>query len=178
MGKGIYGVKVFRAALVSVGFVFLPAGLSLARPGDQPSTFEEMLVHNPYHQNAWSAEQKAVWETIETWNRAFSENDPDTYFTFIADEITLLLPSSPYRVEGKPDDMEEFRFFLNRGATRVGFFQELQPQVTVIGEMAFVCYYSRGFYGEPEGQMATFKETDILKRTPEGWKIIHIHLSK
>lgn len=135
-------------------------------------------IHNPYNEQNWDEEQKEVWQTIEKWNHAFSQNDPDTYFTYIADEITLLLPSGPYRVEGKPDDMQEFEFLLGKGFTKVGFFQEMQPQVTVIGNMAFVSYYSRGYYGEPDGQMASFKETTILKKTSEGWKIIHIHLSR
>lgn len=138
----------------------------------------EAAVHNPHHQNNWSGEQQEVWQVIENWNDAFARNDPETYFTYIADEITLLLPSGPYRVEGKPDDREEFEFFLGKGFTRVGFFQEMQPLVFVSGDMAFVSYYSRGFYGEDEGQMAFFKETTILKKTSQGWKIIHIHLSK
>lgn len=142
------------------------------------AAFHEAAVHNPHHQNNWSKEQTEVWHVIEEWNDAFAKNDPETYFTFIADEITLVLPSGPYRVEGKKDDREEFELLLRKGLTKVGFFQEMQPLVFVLGDMAFVSYYSRGFYGEPEGQIASFKETTILKKTGQGWKIIHIHLSK
>lgn len=170
--------KAIKEICLTLGVVAVAMGsVALAAETDNHEQ-EETLVHNPYHQNNWSEDQREVWQTIEKWNYAFSQNDPDTYFTYIAEEITLVLPSGPYRVEGKPDDRQEFEFLLKKGFTKVGFFQELQPQVTVIGDMAFVSYYSRGFYGEPEGQMATFKETTILKKTPEGWKIIHIHLSK
>lgn len=167
--------RLFPPASRAAALAFL---VLLPAPAPLSAESEVTTVHNPHHQQNWSEDQKEVWRTIEKWNHAFRENDPDTYFTYIADEITLVLPSGPYRVEGKPDDEEEFRFLLGRGLTRVGFFQEMQPQVTVIGAMAFVSYYSRGFYGEPEGALASFKETTILKKTPKGWKIIHIHLSK
>lgn len=80
--------------------------------------------------------------------------------------------------EKAPDDREEFEFLLRKGITKVGFFQEMQPYVFVSGDMAFVTYFSRGFYGEDEGQMAYFKETTILRKdSQQGWQIIHIHLS-
>lgn len=170
--------SIFKKLLLSLTLLGGIVSTNLEAKEQDIAALHKAAVHNPYHQNNWSQEQKEVWRVIESWNDAFARNDPDTYFTFIADEITLVLPSGPYRVEGKPDDQEEFEFLLGKGFTKVGFFQEMQPQITVIGDMAFVSYYSRGFYGEVEGQMAYFKETTILKKTSEGWKIIHIHLSK
>ena len=123
-------------------------------------------------------EQIEVLETIEKWNNAFAANDPVAYFQFIHDEITLFLPASPYRVEGKQDDREEFEYSLKKGWTRVGYFQELQPKVQIIGNTAIVTYHNRGTYGEGDNEKtANLKETDVLVKENGNWKVIHIHVS-
>ncbi|HMG91465.1 MAG TPA: nuclear transport factor 2 family protein [Chryseolinea sp.] len=123
-------------------------------------------------------EQLDVLATIKKWNTAFAANDPGTYFQFIHDEITLFLPTSPYRVEGKQDDREEFEYSLKKGWTRVGYFQELQPKVQIIGNTAIVTYHNRGTYGDGDNEKtANLKETDVLVKENGNWKVIHIHVS-
>jgi len=119
-----------------------------------------------------------VWAVVEAFNRAFAANDPDQYFAFVDEAITVLTPGNPYRVEGAADDREEFELGLRAGYSRVEYFQELQPQVQTFGDTAVVTYFSRGRYG-PEGaaRAAYYKETDVLTRRPGGWKIVHIHVS-
>lgn len=126
----------------------------------------------------WSAAQAEVWRAIEGFNRAFAANDPATYFTFIDDAISVLTPSSPYRVEGIAHDREEFEFGLLRRYGRVGYFQELQPRIDLLGDVAVVTYYSRGSYG-PDDKASTLylKETDVLAKKSGVWKIVHIHVS-
>jgi ketosteroid isomerase-like protein len=120
-----------------------------------------------------------VWSAIESFNRAFAANDPERYFTFIDDDIVVLIPSSPYRIEGLKDDREEFEFSLKAGWTRIGYFQELQPLVQVFGDTAVVTYYSRGAYGlEGDAKVAYLKETDVLVKKNGQWKIVHIHVSR
>lgn len=123
-------------------------------------------------------EQQAVWSVIAAFNRAFADNDPDRYFSFIDPALTVITPGNPYRVEGLAADREGFEYGLSLGYSRVGYFQELQPRVEVYGEAALVTYHSRGAYG-PEGQtkMAYLKETDVLIRRDGEWKIVHIHVS-
>jgi ketosteroid isomerase-like protein len=123
--------------------------------------------------------EREVWSVIEAFNRAFAANDPEHYFTFIDDDIVVLIPSSPYRIEGLKDDREEFEFSLKAGWTRIGYFQELQPLVQIFGDTAVVTYYSRGAYGpEGEAKVAYLKETDVLVKKNGKWKIVHIHVSK
>jgi len=121
-----------------------------------------------------------VWQIVEAFNRAFVAGDVERYFSFIVEEITVLTPANPYRVEGISDDREEFEWGLRAGTGRVGYFQELQPVVRVSGEMAVVTYYSRGSYGGGEaggGKTLYLKETDVLIWRRDGWKILHIHVS-
>ncbi len=109
--------------------------------------------------------EQEVWQVVEAFNRAFASNDVERYFTFIADEITVLTPGNPYRIEGITDDREEFEWGLRAGTGKVGYFQELQPQVRVYGPVAVVTYYSRGAYGgETTGKVLYLKETDVLDR--------------
>ena len=122
--------------------------------------------------------QAEVWRAVEALNQAFAANDAQRYFDLIDEEITVLIPSSPYRIDGIVDDREEFEFGLREGYSQVGYFQELQPKIQVFGEVAVVTYYSRGSYG-PEGKARTLylKETDVLVKKDGLWKFIHIHVS-
>src|SRR5262249_7481589 len=122
------------------------------------------------------SEEQQVWRVVEAFNRAFASGDVEQYFTFIDQEITVLTPSNPYRIEGIADDREEFEWGLRTGTGKVGYFQELQPLVRVSGDMALVTYYSRGSYGgEGSGKTLYLKETDVLIRRHDGWKILHVH---
>ena len=128
------------------------------------------------NQNEDAARQ--AWETVRAFNRAFATNDVDRYFSFIDPDITVLTPSNPYRVEGLADDREEFEFSLKLGVTRIGYFQEMQPNVRVVGDAAIVTYFSRGSYGVGEKAATHYlKETDVLTRIDGSWRIIHIHVS-
>ncbi len=123
--------------------------------------------------------EKEVLEVVKAWNDCFTNNDNEKYFTYIHDDLTLFIPSSPYRIDGKQDDKEEFEWSLSKFKTKVHFFQELQPAVQVYDSTAIVTYYNRGAYG-PDGseQIYYFKETDVLIKENGKWKIVHIHVSK
>lgn len=120
--------------------------------------------------------EEEVLAVVKAFNDAFEANDPERYFTFVDEEIVVLTPSNPYRVEGVADDRQEFEWGLHTGRTHVGYFQELQPLVKIHGDVAIVTYYSRGSYG-PDETVRYLKETDVLVRRPEVWKFTHIHVS-
>ncbi len=125
-----------------------------------------------------SDDEKEVLKALKEWNDSFGANDPTTYFQFIHDDITLFIPSSPYRIEGKHDDREEFEYSLKKGWTKVGYFQELQIKIQIIDNTAIVTYYNRGTYGEGSNEKTLYlKETDVLVKENGKWKIIHIHVS-
>lgn len=115
---------------------------------------------------------------VKAFNRAFAANDSERYFGFVGEDITVMTPSNPYRVDGIEDDRAEFEAGLRSGATRVHFFQEMQPKVQLYGDTAVVTYFSRGRYGsEGSARTAYFKETDVLVRRDGAWKIVHVHVS-
>jgi len=154
------------AGLFSTGFLLSAVAFS-----------QELAVTDFEARKNWSDDQAEVWAVIVEWNRAFAENDPQEYFRHIDDEITVITPGNPYRVEGIVHDRTEFEYALSNGSSRVGYFQMLQPLVRVYGDAAVVTYYSRGYYGADDGQTRYFKETNVLSRQSGVWKIVHIHLS-
>jgi len=159
--------------------VTLALGAIAAGAGQAAARGETQMPTTAAEQARMSPAEAEVWEVIEAFNKAFADNNPDLYFTFIDEEIVVIIPSSPYRIEGLADDREEFEFSLRKGSTRVGYFQELQPLVRVYGDTAVVTYYSRGSYGPPEDAKTAFlKETDVLVKKSGTWKIVHIHVSR
>jgi ketosteroid isomerase-like protein len=157
-----------RAGVLAAGVALLALAAAPAPPAPAP----------PDAAGAPDPAAAEVLAVIEAWNRAFARNDAAAYFPYIDDGISVLTPSSPYRVDGVGDDREEFEYALRLGTGRVGYFQELQPRVQRYGDVAVVTYHSRGSYG-PEGKERTLylKETDVLVKRPSGWKIVHIHVS-
>jgi len=126
-----------------------------------------------------TTEEKEILAIVKAWNDSFTRNDNETYFTYIHDDLTLFIPSSPYRIDGKQDDKDEFDWSLSKSRTKVHFFQEMQPKIQIYGDTAVVTYHNRGAYG-PDGseQVYYLKETNVLIKENEKWKIIHIHTSK
>jgi ketosteroid isomerase-like protein len=129
-------------------------------------------------QPALDTHQAEVWEFIRQFNQSFAANNPDLYFSFIDPSITVIVPGNPYRIDGIEHDREEFEFGVKKGYSRIGFFQELQPAISVYGDVAVVTYYSRGSYGPEENARTLYlKETDVLVNRNGDWKIVHIHVS-
>lgn len=123
--------------------------------------------------------EQEVLDVVKKWNDTFEQNDPAAYFSFIHPDLTLFIPSSPYRIDCKQDDKNEFEWSLSTSRTKVHFFQELQPVVQIYGNTAIVTYHNRGAYG-PDGteQIHYLKETNVLVKENGKWSIVHIHVSK
>jgi ketosteroid isomerase-like protein len=121
-----------------------------------------------------------VLETIKEWNEAFAQNDAERYFTFIHEDLSLFIAACPYRIDGKNVDKEEFVRSLKYGRTKVSLFQELQPHGQMLSQTsALVTYHTRGLYGsEGQEQMVYLKETNVLLKLNNQWKIIHLHVSR
>lgn len=172
-----------RIALFLKHFDFTSASFIKKRNQEFILILSAVLVVKAYLQNEISMMNKLETEvltTIKEWNRSFDRNDPESYFTFIHKNLSLFLASSPYRVEGIEDDQEEFEWSLKNGRTRVSLFQELQPNVQILSPTsALVTYHTRGIYGnEGQEQMIYLKETNVVVKEYNHWKVIHIHVSK
>ncbi len=52
------------------------------------------------NKEAASDAAQEVWQVIRAFNQAFADNDPEQYFQYIDEDITVLTPGNPYRVAG------------------------------------------------------------------------------
>jgi len=130
--------------------------------------------------NNYQVEEDEILKIIQSFNESFLKNDTEKYFSFIIDDFTLFIPNSPYRIDGKILDKEEFEYSLKSGKSRVWLFQMLQPRVQILGNTAVVSFYSRGGFGTSinESNIVFYKITDVLAKENDEWKIVHIHVSK
>jgi len=124
-------------------------------------------------------QKQEIWAVVKAWNQEFANNNPDAYFKYIHDRLTLFIASCPYRINGKREDRAEFEWSVEKGKTTVNFFQTIDPLVQVFGNTAVVTYYTRGSYGEAAVDPIVYlKETDVLVKENGKWQIVHIHVSK
>ncbi len=136
------------------------------------------MTYSTLSTEAQESETGQVLKTVQAWNDVFEINLPDRYFEFIHDDLTLFFPSSPYRIESKASDELEFRWSLSEGRTKIHFFQELQPLVQIWNNTAVVTYHSRMAVGKDgEEQIVYLKETNVLVKVDNNWRIVHIHVS-
>ena len=137
------------------------------------------LSGSPHDPTPMMDTKQQVWQAVRAWNTAFEQNDADGCFRYMHDDVSLFVPSSPYRIEGKVPDRKGHDYGLASGHSRVAFFQEMQPAIEVFGNAALVTYHTRGYYG-PQGaeQLAMLKETNVLVKEADGWKVVHVHLSR
>jgi ketosteroid isomerase-like protein len=124
--------------------------------------------------------EKEILSIIQSFNEAFASNDPERYFSFIADDFSLFVPGSPYRIDSKALDRKEFEHSLATGKSKVWLFQMLHPRVQLFGNMAIVSFHSRGALGNliEESTTVFFKITDVLVKEHDQWKVKHIHVSQ
>ena len=119
-----------------------------------------------------------VMAVIDAFNKAFAENDVETYFSMVDEEIVVITPGNPYRVDGIRDDREEFEYSLEAGRTRVAFWQTLDSKVQLHGNVAIVTLYIQGVFESDVEKTLYLKITDVLARKGNTWKIVHIHVSE
>lgn len=124
-----------------------------------------------------SEDERQVLNLVDRFNDAMVAGDMEKYFSFCDDDFSIFIPGSPYRIDGIAYDREEL--VLSLKAKRFFFFEELQPLVQLHGTTAIVSYHARTAIGSTEQDASTLylKETDVLVKKPEGWKIVHIHVS-
>ena len=124
--------------------------------------------------------ENEILTTIQSFNEAFASNDPEKYFSFISEDFSLFIPGSPYRIDSKALDREEFESSLAAGKSKVWLFQMLHPRVQLFGNVAIVSFHSRGSFGNliQESNTVFFKITDVLVNEDGRWKVRHIHVSK
>jgi hypothetical protein len=138
----------------------------------------ELLGMNTFADANGSAREAEAWHFVEEFNAAFATNNPDAYFKCVDENITVITPANPYRVEGIRNDREEFEYSLRQNVSRANLWQAMQPKVQVYGDTAVVSFFVRGSLGPTEQpKIIYWKVTDIIVKRGETWKVVHIRVS-
>jgi ketosteroid isomerase-like protein len=103
---------------------------------------------------------------MERWG----QGDPDGFLEISAADVTYFDPFTERRLDGL--DALRAWYAPFRGKIRIERFEMIDPQVQVAGETA-VLTYRFDSHGS-EGSMR-WNTTEVYRRDPDGWKIIHTH---
>jgi hypothetical protein len=119
-------------------------------------------------------------EFTRMWCELFVGDAPaiERAMQHFSDDASILIPSVPYRLR-RADDEQEITFsHLVDGRGHVHFWQVLEPEAIIHGDTAVVSYYARYNVGRTgESTMKYAKESLVLVRSGDGWRIIHMHNS-
>ena len=134
------------------------------------------------HQDGAAATAEAIPEdarpavaVVEEFSAALKAGDFERVRALLADDVLVL--------EGGGAERSKQEYFASHAAADAGFLRDAHVQVMrrtarVYGDVAMVGTESE-MHASKDGAPLTLlgSETMILKRTPEGWRIVHIHWS-
>ena len=109
---------------------------------------------------------------------AFDNLDWEKFRTAFADDATVFYPREfPRRAVGRTEFEKTFKLVFEkiRAGRPIGPFMDIQPrelEIQIAGEAAIATFHlddKPGFVN---------RRTIVLRRTPNGWKIIHLHASE
>jgi ketosteroid isomerase-like protein len=127
-----------------------------------------------------SALEQSAIDFTRMWCELFVGESPDIprAMQYFIDDASILIPSLPYRLR-RADDEQEITFsHLVDGCGHVHFWQVLEPAAIVHGDVAVVSYYARYNVGRKgESAVKCAKESLVLVRSGDDWRIIHMHNS-
>jgi ketosteroid isomerase-like protein len=109
---------------------------------------------------------------------AFDNLDWEKFRAAFADDATVFYPREfPRRAVGRAEFEKAFKLVFEqiRAGRSVGPFMDIQPremEIQIAGEIAIATFHL------DDKPHFVNRRTMVLRRTPNGWKIIHLHASE
>ena len=151
--------------------LLIAACLALASPGFA-SPHQEGAAANA---DAIPDEARPAVAVVEEFSAALKAGDLERVRALLADDVLVL--------ESGGAERSKQEYFASHAAADAEFLREAHVQVThrtarLHGDVAWVGTESE-MHASKDGAPLTLlgSESMILKRTPEGWRIVHIHWS-
>lgn len=91
------------------------------------------------HTDALTADQAAVWATVQAINRAWTQGNPDELKEYFHRDMVAITASDRLRREGRAACLAGWKDFAE--AAQVLHWDEREPLVQIYGETAIVTYY-------------------------------------
>jgi uncharacterized protein (TIGR02246 family) len=140
-----------------------------------------LLLSLPRHASAQakpSSDEASVRQFLSDFIAAFDNLDWEKFRASFEDDATVFFPRGrPDRASGRAEVEEHFKnvFEQIRAGRTQGPYMDLRPRglrVAILGEVAVVTFHlddRPGFIN---------RRTLVLRKTPRGWKIAHLHASE
>jgi ketosteroid isomerase-like protein len=125
--------------------------------------------------------RESALEFTRMWCNLFVGDSPDIgkAMQYFEESASILIPSTPYRLRPEEDGEEIHFSHLVDGRGEVHFWQVLEAQVDLVGDVAIVSYYARYNIGRKGESVVRFaKESLVLIRRANDWRIVHMHNSQ
>jgi ketosteroid isomerase-like protein len=125
----------------------------------------------------WSAEQKEVWKTVETYNELASKSDVQGFLSYIDESYcgwSYMLDTPTDKSSAK----KSIEYWFPNSKT---IYYTITPaKIWVNGDYAFVHYYYIQYYENDEGKKEFEKGrwTDILMKKDGKWIMVGDHGGK
>jgi ketosteroid isomerase-like protein len=100
----------------------------------------------------------------------FGRGDPDGFLEICAADVSYFDPFTARRIDGV-DALREC-YEQVRGAVQFEEFDLIDPRVQVAGEAAVLTFR---FRSASSAGAADWNTTEVYRKTPEGWRIVHTH---
>ena len=121
------------------------------------------------------ADHQAVEQVVDSFHRALREGSREAALALLDDDVLIL--------EGGGAERSKAEYAEHHLESDSAFSREVPAQMTrrtagVTGELAWVASEGRTtgtFRGRPIDRVTA--ETMVLRRRPQGWRIVHIHWS-
>jgi ketosteroid isomerase-like protein len=103
---------------------------------------------------------------LERWGRG----DPDGFLEISSEDVSYFDPFTDRRLDG----LSALRALYDqiRGQVHIDRFEIIEPRVQAVGDVAVLTFRFDSFGSE--GSMR-WNTTEVYRRGPDGWKIIHTH---
>lgn len=120
--------------------------------------------------------EEEIWSTVRSIFESFAARSEAGIETRLADDCTVWDVFEPELINGRAERDAFHRRDRAQSEARGPFSWELIPlQASVFGEIAIARYYLDFEYQPPGAAAGRVRITDVLRRAPGGWQIIHHH---
>ncbi|MDE0679132.1 MAG: nuclear transport factor 2 family protein [Gammaproteobacteria bacterium] len=122
------------------------------------------------------AGQHEIWNLIQGVFDSFEERDVQGMEDLLHDDCTLWDVFEPELIEGREDREAFHERDKTQSMARGGLSITIDPlKLDVYDDVAVARYWLAFTYEPPNATSGRVRITDVLVRTPNGWRIVHHH---
>ena len=122
------------------------------------------------------AESQKVIETERSAWEAIKNKQPAALADYFADDATVLVEGSAYRLSGKANLLRALAAFIE--STDLRSYQLLEPQVVLLGDTALLTYYfSESGVTNGKEYSSAGKISMVFVKSGGAWRALHEHRS-